>query len=104
MKMLLMRNSDASYRIALEEIEQETKPKLTSRHQNSGQNHNTVTANRACENAAEFKQFGTTVIVQNLVQEEIIIRLIRGDSCYHSVQNLLPPCLKQQQQHTNCYR
>jgi hypothetical protein len=36
-----------------------------------------------------FKYLGTTVIIQNLVQEEIKRRLNSDNSCYHSFQNLL---------------
>jgi hypothetical protein len=32
---------------------------------------------------------GTTIINQNLIQEEIKRRLNSGNACYHSVQNLL---------------
>jgi hypothetical protein len=39
---------------------------------------------------SQFKYVGTTVINQNLIQEEIKRRLDSGNACYHSVQNLLP--------------
>jgi hypothetical protein len=45
--------------------------------------------NRYVENVAEFKEWGTTVINQNLIQEEIKKRLNSGNDCYHSVQNHL---------------
>jgi hypothetical protein len=35
-----------------------------------------------------------TVTLENLVQEGIGSRLIDGDACHHSVQNPLPPRLK----------
>jgi hypothetical protein len=38
---------------------------------------------------AQFKHLGTTVINQNLIQEEIKRRLNSGNTCYHSDQNLL---------------
>jgi hypothetical protein len=38
---------------------------------------------------SQFKYLGTTVINQNLIQEEIKRRLKFGNACYHSVQNLL---------------
>jgi hypothetical protein len=40
-------------------------------------------------NMSEFRYLGTTVTNQNLIQEEIKMRLNSGNACYHSVQNLL---------------
>jgi hypothetical protein len=37
----------------------------------------------------EFRYLGTTLINQNLIQEEIKNRLKSGNTCYHLVQNLL---------------
>jgi hypothetical protein len=37
----------------------------------------------------QFKYLGTTLTNQNSIQEEIKIRLMSGNACYHSVQNLL---------------
>jgi hypothetical protein len=62
---------------------------LLSRHQNAGRNHNIKTDNRSFENLARFKYLGTTVTNQNLIQEEIKRRLNSGNTCYHSVKNLL---------------
>jgi hypothetical protein len=44
---------------------------LLSYLRNAGQNHDIKIANRAFENVAQFKKFGTTVTNQNLIQEEI---------------------------------
>ena len=41
------------------------------------------------ERVEEFKYFGTTLTNQNSIAEEIKSRLRPGNSCYHSVQNLL---------------
>ena len=41
----------------------------------------------------EFKYLGTTVTIQNSIQEEIQSRLKSGNACYHSVQNLLSSSL-----------
>jgi hypothetical protein len=41
------------------------------------------------ENLSQFKYLGMTVINQNLIQEDIKSRSNSGNSCYHSVQNLL---------------
>jgi hypothetical protein len=38
---------------------------------------------------SQFKYLGTTVTYRNLIQEEIKRRLNSGNSCYHSVQNIL---------------
>jgi hypothetical protein len=45
--------------------------------------------NRWFENVAQFKYLGTTITNENLIQEEIKMRLNSGNACYHSVQNLL---------------
>jgi len=41
----------------------------------------------------EFKYLGTTLTIQNSIQEEIKNRLKSGNACYHSVQNLLSSSL-----------
>jgi hypothetical protein len=46
------------------------------RHQNVGQNRDIKLANRSFGNVSQFKYFLTTVIIQNLIQEEIKKRLI----------------------------
>jgi hypothetical protein len=60
---------------------------LLSGHHKAGQNHNTRIrrANRPFGNVAWFKYFGTTVTTQNLIQEEIKMRLNSGDACYRTV-------------------
>jgi hypothetical protein len=55
----------------------------------SGQNQNIRTANELFENVATFKYLGTTLTNQNGNHDEIKSRLNSGNSCYHSVQNLL---------------
>jgi hypothetical protein len=60
-----------------------------SRQQNAEQNHNIKIGNRCFENVAQFKYFGITVTTQNLIQDEIKRRLNSGNTCYHSVKNLL---------------
>jgi hypothetical protein len=61
---------------------------LLSRHQNAGQNHDIKIAKRCFENVAQFRYLGTTITIQNLIQEEIKRRLNSGNDCYHSVQPL----------------
>jgi predicted solute-binding protein len=58
------------------------------RHQNAGQNHDIKTANRALENVAELKYMRMRVTNQNLIQEEIKMRINSCNACYHSVQKL----------------
>jgi hypothetical protein len=62
---------------------------LLTHHQNAGQNHEIMIANRCYENVAQFTCSGMTVTNQNLIQEEINRRLNLVIACYHPVQNLL---------------
>jgi hypothetical protein len=57
---------------------------LVSRDQNAGQNRDIQIANRSFENVSQFKYLGTTVTNQNLIQEEIKMRLNSGNASYHS--------------------
>ena len=45
--------------------------------------------NNTFERVEEFKYLGTTLTNQNYIAEEIKSRLMLGNACYHSVQNLL---------------
>jgi hypothetical protein len=58
-------------------------------HQNAGQNHNVLTANKSFENVTKFKHLGITVTNQNCFYKEIKRRLNLGSACHNSVQNLL---------------
>jgi hypothetical protein len=62
---------------------------LLSRHQNSGQNHDIKIANRSFENVEHLKYFGTRVINQSVIHEEIKEEFSSGNICYHSVQSNL---------------
>jgi hypothetical protein len=62
---------------------------LLSRRQNAQQNQDIKIAKTYFGNVAQFRHLGTTITNQNLIQEEIKRRLNSGNSCYHSVQNLL---------------
>jgi len=60
-----------------------------SRDQNSGKSHNIKIDNSFFERVEQFKYLGTTLTYQNSITEEIKRRLMSGNACYHSVQNLL---------------
>jgi hypothetical protein len=85
--------TDASKEVGLEVNVEKTKYMIMFRDQNAGQNRDIKIGNRSFENVSQFKYLGTTVINQNLIQEEIMRRLNSGNACYHSVQNLLSFCL-----------
>jgi len=60
-----------------------------SRDQNAGRIQSVRMDNNTFERVEEFKYLGTTLTYQNSIAEEIKSRLRSGNSCYHSVQNLL---------------
>jgi hypothetical protein len=62
---------DASMQVGLEINVEKTKYMLLSHHQNAGQNHDIKIANIWFGNVSEFKYFGMTITIQNLIQEEI---------------------------------
>jgi hypothetical protein len=80
---------DVSKAAGLEVSAEKTKYMLLSRHQDARKNHDIKIANRCFENVAHFMYLVTTVTDQNLIQDEIKKRLSLGNTCYHSVQNLL---------------
>jgi hypothetical protein len=84
---------EAGRYIGLEINAEKTKYMIMSLYPNSGQNQNIRRANDSFENVAEFKYLGTTLANQNDIHDEIKIRLISGNACYYSTQNLLSSCL-----------
>jgi hypothetical protein len=80
---------DDSKEVCLEINVKKTKYMLLSLHQNAGQNRDIEITNRSFENVSQFKYWGTTVTILNLIQEKIKRRLSSGNACYHSVQILL---------------
>jgi len=60
-----------------------------SRHQNEGQNHNSLIANKSLKNVVNFNYLGKAVTNQNSIHEEIKSRLNFGNACYHSLQSIM---------------
>jgi hypothetical protein len=67
---------------------EKTKYTIISRHPNSGLNQNIRIANESFENVAILKYSGTILTNQNDIHDEINSRLISGNVCHYSVQNL----------------
>jgi hypothetical protein len=78
---------DANNKARLKVNAERAKHMLLSRHQNTGQNHNTKIDNRSFESVSQSSYLGTTVTNQNLIQEEIKRSLNSGNSCYHTDRN-----------------
>jgi hypothetical protein len=76
--------------VDLEVNTEKTKCMIVSHHQNAGQNHNLLIANKYIKQVAKFKYFGIAVTNQNCIYEGIKRRLILMNACYHSVQWILP--------------
>ena len=58
-------------------------------HQNAGRIQSVRIDNSTFERVEKFKYLGTTLTNKSSIPEEIKSRLRSGNSCYHSVQNLL---------------
>jgi hypothetical protein len=85
--MKTMKPLEASSDVGLEANTEKTKHMVESRHQNVGEDHILLFANKPFESVAKFKYLGTTVTNQNYIHEEIKSRLNSGNACYHSLQN-----------------
>jgi hypothetical protein len=57
--------------------------------QNAGKNHNIKIDNTSFGRVKGVKYLGTTLKHPNSIHEEIKSRLMSGNACYHSAQNLL---------------
>jgi hypothetical protein len=62
---------------------------LPSRQQIVRQNQDITIVNRSFESVSQFRYLGMTITNQNLIQEEIKRILNSGNTCNHSVQNLM---------------
>jgi hypothetical protein len=83
----------ASKEIGLEVNAEKTKYMVMSRDQNAGQNGYIQIGTESFETVEQFKYLGTTITNQNSIHADIKSRLKSGNSCYHSVQNLLSSSL-----------
>jgi len=83
----------ASKQIGLEVNADKTKYMVMSRDQNAGRSHSIKNGNTSFERVVEFKCLGTTLTIQNSIQEEIKSRLKSGNASYHLVQNILSSSL-----------
>jgi len=66
-----------------------TKYMVMSRDHNAGRIHSVRIDKITFEKLLEFKYLGTILTNQNSIAEEIKSRLMSGNACYLSVQNLL---------------
>jgi len=79
----------ATREIGLEVNADKTKYMVMSRDQNVGRIQSVRIDNSTFERVEEFKYLGTTLTNRNSIVEEIKSRLRSGNTCCHSVQNLL---------------
>jgi hypothetical protein len=80
----------ASKENGLEVKADKTKYMIMSRDQNAEGSHS-IKIDNMCSSLERVEEFkcGNTLTNQNSIQEEIKSRLKSGNTCYHSVQNLL---------------
>jgi len=79
----------ATREIGLEVSADNTKYMVVSRDQNAGRIHSARIDNSTFERVEEFKYLGRTLTNQNSIAEEVKSRLMSGNACYNSVQNVL---------------
>jgi hypothetical protein len=77
---------------------------VMSRDRNAGRDDNVKIDSSSIERVEEFKYLGTMLTDQNSIQEEIKSRLKLGNTCYHSVQNLLSSRLLSKKLKVKIYR
>ena len=76
---------------------------VMSREQTAGLSHTMKGDNSTIERVEEFKYLGT-LTNQNSIQKEIKSRLKLGNTCYHSLQNLLSSSLLSKNLKIKIYR
>jgi hypothetical protein len=79
---------NARKKVGLEVNVEKNKYMLVSCNQNADQRGNIRIGNRSFENVSHFKYLGKTSTNQNLILEEIRMRLNSGKGCYNAGQNL----------------
>jgi len=94
----------AAREIGLEISADKTKYMVMSGDQNAGRNHSVRINNSTFERVEEFKYLGTTLTHRNSIAEEIKSRLKSGNTCYHSVHNLLSSRLLSKNLKVKIYR
>jgi hypothetical protein len=67
--------------VGLEVNIERTKYMVVSRHQNLGQNHNSLISNRCFENGVKFRYLVVIVTSRNCIHEKIKRRFNSGNSC-----------------------
>jgi len=93
-----------SKEIGLEVNADKTKYMVMSRDQNAERSHSVKYDNSSLERVEEFKCLGTTITNQNSIQEDIKSRLMSGNACCYSVQNLLSSSLQSKNLKIKIYR
>jgi len=94
----------ATREIGMEVRADKTKHMVMSRDQNAGRIQSVRNDNSTFERVEDFQYLGTTLTYQNSIAEEIKSRLMSGNACYHSVQNLLSSRLLSKILKTKTYR
>jgi hypothetical protein len=64
-----------------------------SRDQNARRSQNIKSDNNSSDWVEQLKYLGTNLTNKNYIQEEIKSRLMTGNTCYHSLQNILSSSL-----------
>jgi hypothetical protein len=77
---------------------------LMSDLQTTGQNYYIKVANKFFENVTKCKHLAAMATNQNCIRQEIKSRQIKGNACFHALQNILSSCLLSKKRKANCKR